>query len=195
MKKFIFSLISILLFCSVIPAEQKEVNKKYMAVFAYEPERLPNPGNSHVFACWFCPKEEKGFTISWYGEKPIPGVAQNGVNLSLKETYERAAQYKLTIYKFGPYECKNDFYENADKFRESLKKYKFLDKLTLTDGTKNCIRAVADSSGKPCEGLTGRWGKDAAREIVKNFMKTKVIENKETNSVWDDASKKIFKLN
>lgn len=165
---------------------------RYMTVFAYQDARLPRPFYSHVFAAWASEKDDKitdGFTISWYGEKNIPGP-QNGINLSLSETYNRAIKQGLTVYRFGPYHCTEDFYQKAEKLYVDIynKDYNVLDKFTKQDGAFNCIHAVGYASGEAVE-TKMLFGKEAANKLVNTFIGRNLMTSKIEESVWSKFKK------
>jgi hypothetical protein len=165
---------------------------RYVTVFAYQDARLPRPFYSHVFATWASEKDDKitdGFTISWYGEKNVPGP-QNGINLSLSETYNRAVKQGLTVYRFGPYYCTEDFYQKAKKLHVDLvnKDYNVLDKFTKHDGAFNCIHAVGYASGEAVE-TKMLFGKEAANKLVHTFIGRNLMTAKIEENVWPKLKK------
>lgn len=167
-----------------------ESHEKYVVVFAYQHPKMPRPTYSHSFATWFVKQGDKvrdGFTISWYGERNTL-ARQQGQNLSLEETYRRAARQGLTVYRFGPYYCTDEFYERAKRHYQDIYRhdYKLIDYLTRKEGAFNCIHAVALSSGQDVETKLS-YGKEASEKVVEAFVQRRLISGRREEPAWPVA--------
>jgi hypothetical protein len=182
-------------------AAGKRAPRYYMTVFSYQND-LNAPGRSHTFAS-FVKVDASGkqhvSTISWLPadfEKTreicvfkgplfaIPGKnlckPVIGRNFSLKDTLRYAADQKLKVGMWGPYEIQKTLFEEGQARIADLESGKPLyvadDRAYRKTGEAfNCLHAISDlgstqiEDGGPLKSEIGIWGFNGTKHVLKHF--------------------------
>lgn len=155
-----------------IPVRCKSYDTRYyVSIWAYESE--PSLArNSHTFATFVRTDggQMEHHTISWLpvDQFRIISSGQEGMNLDLASTLQRARNYNCKVYEFGPYEITEELYNKA-MAQISLLESGQVKYYALGNGKYvcNCIHAVSNVIGPLATGAT--WGRAANRQIVVHY--------------------------
>ncbi len=163
------------LFLAVALALPAPASRYTVTVYAYAvPGR--GPAWTHTFATFT--RGGESLCISWMPNAPkakgnvrLTSRPECGCNWSLAQTLEHAREIRAKVHAFGPYPCRPELFEAAQRRVRELESgqiaYKAIDVLTRPKGV-NCIHAVSDTISPPLD--TGVLVSDAAaREIVRHF--------------------------